>query len=214
MALLSPEDGPLLVASHNKGKIWEIRELMEPFGFEVTSAADKGLDDPEETGTTFEANAEIKALAALNATGLASLSDDSGIAIEALNGDPGIYSARWGGPDRDFAMAMRNVEEKLQAAGATTPDKRRATFVAVLCLARPRHEPMFFRGEVDGTIVWPPVGDKGFGYDPIFLPDGESRTFGEMMSAEKHAWVPGQKTALSHRARAFQKFAKLALGVE
>ncbi|MCE7027603.1 RdgB/HAM1 family non-canonical purine NTP pyrophosphatase [Jiella avicenniae] len=214
MPLLTPEDGPLLVASHNKGKIWEIRELMEPFGFEVTSAAEKGLDEPEETGTTFEENAEIKALAAMKATGLVSLSDDSGLAIEALDGAPGVYSADWAGEPRDFAMAMRNVEEKLQAAGATTPDRRRATFVAVLCLARPGEEPIFFRGEVDGTIVWPPVGDKGFGYDPIFLPDGESRTFGEMMSAEKHAWEPGQKTALSHRARAFQKFAKVALGVE
>ncbi|MBO0904098.1 RdgB/HAM1 family non-canonical purine NTP pyrophosphatase [Jiella sonneratiae] len=214
MALLSPGDGPLLVASHNRGKIWEIRELMEPFGFEVTSAAEKGLDEPDETGTTFEENAEIKALAAMRATGLASLSDDSGIAIEALNGDPGVYSADWAGEPRDFAMAMRNVEEKLQAAGATTPETRRATFVAVLCLARPGQEPIFFRGEVDGTVVWPPRGDKGFGYDPIFLPEGESRTFGEMMSAEKHAWVPGQKTALSHRARAFKKFAKLALGVE
>ncbi|MBO0661201.1 RdgB/HAM1 family non-canonical purine NTP pyrophosphatase [Jiella sp. MQZ9-1] len=214
MALITPEDGPFLVASHNAGKIWEIRELMEPFGFAVTSAKDKGLEDPEETGTTFEENAAIKALAALEATGLTSLSDDSGLAIAALNGDPGIYSARWAGEPRDFARAMRNVEEKLQAAGATTPDKRRATFVAVLCLARPDTEPLYFRGEVDGTIVWPPRGDKGFGYDPIFLPDGESRTFGEMMSAEKHAWVPGQPTALSHRARAFQKFAKHALGVE
>ena len=214
MPLISPQDGPLLVASHNKGKIWEIRELMEPFGFEVTSAADKGLDEPEETGTTFEENAEIKALAAMKATGLVSLSDDSGIAIEALDGAPGVYSADWAGEPRDFAMAMRNVEEKLQATGATTPEKRRATFVAVLCLARPGHEPIFFRGEVDGTIVWPPVGYKGFGYDPIFLPEGESRTFGEMMSAEKHAWAPGQRTALSHRARAFQKFAKVALGVE
>jgi len=214
MPLLKPEDGPLLVASHNHGKIWEIRELMEPFGFEVTSAKDKGLADPEETGTTYEANAEIKAVAAMEATGLASLSDDSGLSIEALNGDPGIYSARWAGPERDFAMAMRNVEEKLQAAGATTPDKRKATFVAVLCLARPGHEPLFFRGEVDGTVIWPPKGDKGFGYDPIFWPDGLDRTFGEMMSAEKHAWTPGQPTALSHRARAFQKFAKAALGVE
>nr|WP_255616852.1 RdgB/HAM1 family non-canonical purine NTP pyrophosphatase [Aurantimonas sp. VKM B-3413] len=204
----------MLVASHNKGKIWEIRELMEPFGFTITSAAEKGLEDPEETGTTFEENAELKALAALKATGLPSLSDDSGIAIEALNGDPGIYSARWGGPERDFAMAMRNVEEKLQAAGATTPDKRRATFVAVLCLALPGGETHFFRGEVHGTAVWPPRGTLGFGYDPIFLPDGEERTFGEMMSAEKHAWQPGQKTALSHRARAFQKFAREALGAE
>ncbi|MAP18275.1 MAG: RdgB/HAM1 family non-canonical purine NTP pyrophosphatase [Aurantimonas coralicida] len=214
MKRLDPKDGPLLVASHNIGKIWEIRELMEPFGFEVTSAKDKGLEDPEETGTTFEANAELKALAAMRATGLVSLSDDSGIAIDALNGDPGIYSARWGGPDRDFAMAMRNVEEKLQAAGATTPEQRRAKFVAVLCLADPAGGTHLFRGEVEGTIVWPPRGELGFGYDPIFLPDGSDRTFGEMMSAEKHAWKPGQPTAMSHRARAFQKFARDALGVE
>ena len=213
MRQLKPENGPLLVASHNRGKIWEIRELLEPFGFEVTSAKDKGLADPEETGTTFEENAAIKALAAMKATGLPSLSDDSGIAVEALGGDPGIYSARWGGPERDFAMAMRVVEEKLQAEGATTPDKRGATFVAVLCLALPDGGTHFFRGEVDGTVVWPPRGKLGFGYDPIFLPDGEERTFGEMMSAEKHAWKPGQETALSHRARAFRKFAREALGV-
>ncbi|MBB4005481.1 MAG: RdgB/HAM1 family non-canonical purine NTP pyrophosphatase [Aurantimonas endophytica] len=212
MNRLDPADGPLLVASHNVGKIWEIRELMEPFGFTVVSAKDKGLVDPEETGTTFEENAEIKALAALEATGLPALSDDSGIAIEALGGDPGIYSARWGGPERDFAMAMRNVEEKLQAAGATEPAQRRATFVAVLCLALPSGERHFFRGEVDGVCVWPPRGTLGFGYDPIFLPDGQDRTFGEMMSLEKHAWKPGQPDALSHRARAFQKFAREALG--
>ncbi|UIJ71524.1 RdgB/HAM1 family non-canonical purine NTP pyrophosphatase [Aurantimonas sp. HBX-1] len=212
MNRLDPADGPLLVASHNVGKIWEIRELMEPFGFTVVSAKDKGLADPEETGTTFEENAEIKALAALEATGLPALSDDSGIAIEALGGDPGIYSARWGGPERDFAMAMRNVEEKLQAAGATEPAQRRATFVAVLCLALPSGERHFFRGEVHGTCVWPPRGTLGFGYDPIFLPDGQDRTFGEMMSLEKHAWKPGQPDALSHRARAFQKFAREALG--
>ena len=210
---LSPKSGPLLVASHNEGKIWEFRELMEPFGFVVTSAKDKNLDDPEETGTTFEANARIKALAALEATGLACLSDDSGIAIDALNGDPGIYSARWGGPTRDFGMAMRNVEEKLQAAGAVTPDRRRAQFVAVLCLALPSGEMHFFRGEAHGTVVWPPRGTLGFGYDPIFLPDGQGRTFGEMLSEEKHGWVPGQDHALSHRAKAFQKFAREALGV-
>ncbi|KQT83096.1 RdgB/HAM1 family non-canonical purine NTP pyrophosphatase [Aurantimonas sp. Leaf443] len=214
MTRLSPADGPLLVASHNHGKIWEIRELMEPFGFEITSARDKGLDDPEETGTTFEENAAIKALASMRATGLVSLSDDSGLCIEALGGDPGIYSARWGGPERDFSMAMRNVEEKLQAAGATAPEQRRATFVAVLCLARPDGETRYFRGEVDGTIVWPPRGTSGFGYDPFFLPEGMDRTFGEMMSSEKHAWKPGQTTALSHRARAFRLFAREVLGVE
>lgn len=214
MPLLTTEDGPLLVASHNRGKIWEIRELMEPFGFEITSAKEKNLEDPEETGSTYEENAEIKAVASHKATGLACLSDDSGISIDALNGDPGIYSARWGGPDRDFAMAMRNVEEKLQAAGATTPEQRRATFVAVLCLAMPSGETHLFRGEVHGQIVWPPRGDLGFGYDPIFLPDGLEKTFGEMMSAEKHAWKPGQPDALSHRARAFQKFAREALGTD
>lgn len=214
MKLIDPNDGPLLVASHNVGKIWEFRELLEPLGFDVTSAKDQNLDDPEETGTTFEANAEIKALAAMQATGVASLSDDSGLVVDSLGGEPGIYSARWGGPERDFAMAMRNVEEKLQAAGATTPDKRRARFVAVLCLAQPSGETHLFRGEVDGQIVWPPRGTLGFGYDPIFLPEGQDRTFGEMMSLEKHAWKPGQPTALSHRARAFQKFARDALGVE
>lgn len=214
MKLIDPNDGPLLVASHNVGKIWEFRELLEPLGFDVTSAKDQNLVDPEETGTTFEANAEIKALAAMRATGVASLSDDSGLVVDALGGDPGIYSARWGGPERDFAMAMRNVEEKLQAAGATTPGKRRARFIAVLCLARPSGKTHLFRGEVDGQIVWPPRGTLGFGYDPIFLPEGQDRTFGEMMSLEKHAWKPGQPTALSHRARAFQKFARDALGVE
>ncbi|WP_102960400.1 RdgB/HAM1 family non-canonical purine NTP pyrophosphatase [Mangrovicella endophytica] len=213
MTMLDPKDGPLLVASHNEGKIWEIRELMEPFGFTVTSAAEKGLPEPEETGDSFEANARLKALAAMEATGLASLSDDSGICIEALGGDPGIYSARWAGEARDFVMAMRNVEEKLQAAGATTPDKRRATFVAVLCLAVPGEEPREFRGEIGGEIVWPPRGTLGFGYDPIFLPDGLDRTFGEMMSLEKHAWKPGQPDALSHRARAFKLFAEEVLGV-
>ena len=208
------EKGRLVAATHNKGKVRELKDLFEPVGMEVVSAIDLDLPEPEETEQTFSGNALIKARAACEATGAPALSDDSGLEVTALGGMPGVHTAIWAGEPRDFAMAMRNVEEKLQATGATTPEKRRATFVAVLCLARPGHEPIFFRGEVGGTIVWPPVGYKGFGYDPIFLPEGESRTFGEMMSAEKHAWAPGQRTALSHRARAFQKFAKVALGVE
>ena len=210
---LDPADGPLLVASHNAGKIAEFRELLGPLGFEVVSAADKGLPEPEETGSTFEENARIKALAAATATGLPALSDDSGLAVDGLSGDPGIYSARWAGPAKDFAMAMRQVEEKLQAAGAATPDKRTGRFVAVLCLAFPDGSTREFRGEIEGTIVWPPRGSLGFGYDPCFLPENETRTFGEMPSEEKHGWVPGQDTALSHRARAFRLFAREALGV-
>ncbi|WP_416357792.1 RdgB/HAM1 family non-canonical purine NTP pyrophosphatase [Aureimonas phyllosphaerae] len=210
---LDPADGPLLIASHNAGKIAEFRELLAPLGFEVVSAADKGLPEPEETGTTFEENARIKALAAARATGLPALSDDSGLAVDALGGDPGIYSARWAGPAKDFTMAMRQIEEKLQAAGATTPDRRTGRFVAVLSLAFPDGQTREFRGEIEGTIVWPPRGSLGFGYDPCFLPENETRTFGEMPSHEKHGWVPGQETALSHRARAFRLFAREALGV-
>ncbi|UHD45603.1 RdgB/HAM1 family non-canonical purine NTP pyrophosphatase [Aureimonas altamirensis] len=205
--------GPLLVASHNQGKIAEIEELLGPLGFTVVSASQRDLPEPDETGSTFEENARIKALAAATATGLVALSDDSGIVVDALDGAPGIYSARWGGPDKDFAMAMRQVEEKLQAAGALEPAQRRARFVAVLCLAWPDGTTREFRGEVEGTVVWPPRGTLGFGYDPFFLPEGHSRTFGEMSSEEKHGWKPGQATALSHRARAFQLFARDMLGV-
>lgn len=204
------EPGKLVVASHNKGKIREINELLAPYGFDVVSAGDLDLPEPEETGLTFEANAELKAVAAATASGLPSLADDSGFCAEALGGDPGIYSARWAGPDKDFAMAMRNVEEMLQQKGATTPEKRRGSFVAVLCLAWPDGHREFFRGEVEGQIVWPPRGEKGFGYDPIFQPDGHKRTFGEMTSEEKHGWSR-ETMALSHRARAFQLFSKACL---
>lgn len=204
------EPGRLVVASHNKGKIREINELLAPYGFDVMSAGDLDLPEPEETGLTFEANAELKAVAAATASGLPSLADDSGFCAEALGGDPGIYSARWAGPDKDFTMAMRNVEELLQQKGATTPDRRRGSFVAVLCLAWPDGHREFFRGEVEGQIVWPPRGEKGFGYDPIFQPDGHERTFGEMTSEEKHGWSR-ETQALSHRARAFQLFSKACL---
>ncbi len=206
------DPGKLIIASHNKGKIREINELMEPFGFDVVSAGVLGLPEPEETGSTFEANAELKAEAAANAAGLPALADDSGFCVEALDGDPGIYSARWAGPDKDFAMAMRNVEEKLAAAQATTPNRRRSSFVAVLCVAWPDGHRELFRGEVAGTAVWPPRGTKGFGYDPMFQPDGYDITFGEMDAADKHGWSlekPG--SALSHRSRAFEKFARACL---
>jgi XTP/dITP diphosphohydrolase len=208
MTLLDPKAGPLLVASHNAGKIAEFRDLLGPLGFEVVSAADKGLPEPEETGSTFEENAEIKALAAARATGLAALSDDSGLAVDALGGDPGIYSARWAGPDKDFAGAMARVNEKIDGAADRT-----GRFVAVLCLATPDGATSFFRGEIEGTLVWPPRGALGFGYDPMFQPEGHDRTFGEMSAEEKHGWRPVEAHALSHRARAFQLFAKEALGV-
>ncbi|MBB5751826.1 RdgB/HAM1 family non-canonical purine NTP pyrophosphatase [Prosthecomicrobium pneumaticum] len=197
----------LVVATHNAGKLAEIEAMVAPFGLKAVSAGALGLPEPEETGSTFEENAALKAHAAAQASGHIALADDSGLAVDALGGDPGIYSARWAGPDKDFARAMRNVEEGLQRAGATTPQGRGARFVAVLCLAAPDGRAEFFRGEVEGTLVWPPRGDKGFGYDPMFLPEGETRTFGEMSSEEKH----GLDDPLSHRARAFALFAAARL---
>lgn len=204
------EPGKLVVASHNKGKIREINELLAPYGFDVIAAGELDLPESEETGTSFEANAELKAVASATAAGLPALADDSGFCVAALGGDPGIYSARWAGPDKDFAMAMRTIEEELQAAGATDDARRRGSFVAVLCLAWPDGHKEFFRGEVEGQVVWPPRGTQGFGYDPVFQPDGHERTFGEMSSEEKHGWSDG-RPALSHRARAFELFAGACL---
>lgn len=200
------EPGKLVVASHNKGKIREINDLLAPYGFDVVSAGGLGLPEPDETGTTFEANAALKAHAAAKASGFPALADDSGFCVAALDGDPGIYSARWAGPDKDFAMAMRTIEEKLQSTGATSDENRRGSFVAVLCLAWPDGHEEMFRGEVEGQVVWPPRGLEGFGYDPMFQPDGHGRTFGEMSPQEKHGWSK-DTPALSHRARAFEKFA-------
>ena len=202
--------GRLVVATHNKGKLVEIEDLVRPYGFDAVSAGSLGLPEPEETGTTFEANAELKARAAAEASGLPALADDSGLAVTALGGDPGIYSARWAGPDKDFGRAMRNVEELLQQKGAVAPEARHAYFVAALCLAWPDGHIETFRGEVHGTLVWPPRGDLGFGYDPMFLPEGETRTFGEMTREEKHGRGPG-RDGLSHRARAFSLFARACL---
>jgi XTP/dITP diphosphohydrolase len=209
------EDRKIVVASHNDGKLREFADLMAPFGFEAKSAKQFGLPEPDETGTTFEENAYIKAHAAASATGLPALSDDSGLCIDALDGQPGVYTANWAElPDgkRDFAMAMQRAEVAMQEVGASSPDRRTGRFVAVICLAWPDGHAEYFRGEAEGHLVWPPRGDKGFGYDPVFLPQGHEKTFGEMAAQEKHGWKPGQANALSHRARAFQKFARAKLG--
>lgn len=209
------EDRKIVVASHNDGKLREFADLMAPFGFEAKSAKQFGLPEPDETGTTFEENAYIKAHAAASATGLPALSDDSGLCIDALDGQPGVYTANWAElPDgkRDFAMAMQRAEVAMQEVGASSPDRRTGRFVAVICLAWPDGHAEYFRGEAEGHLVWPPRGDKGFGYDPVFLPQGHGKTFGEMAAQEKHGWKPGQANALSHRARAFQKFARAKLG--
>ncbi|CAN7228169.1 RdgB/HAM1 family non-canonical purine NTP pyrophosphatase [Mesorhizobium sp. LjNodule214] len=205
----------IVVASHNEGKLREFSDLMAPFGFEAKSAKEYGLPEPDETGTTFEENAYIKAFAAAKATGLPALSDDSGLCVDALDGAPGVYTANWAEtPDgsRDFGMAMQRTEVALQEVGAVDPAQRKGRFVAVICLAFPDGDAEYFRGEAEGTMVWPPRGTLGFGYDPVFLPDGFEKTFGEMSAEEKHGWKPGQPTALSHRARAFQKFARARLG--
>ncbi|MGZ8996550.1 MAG: RdgB/HAM1 family non-canonical purine NTP pyrophosphatase [Rhodospirillales bacterium] len=184
--------GRLVIASHNRGKVREIADLLAPFGADVAAAGDLGLDEPEETGETFVANAELKARAAARASGLPALADDSGLVVPALDGAPGIHSARWGGEARDFRLAMRKVEEAI--AGKSD---RRAHFVCALSLCWPDDECATFEGAVHGTLVWPPCGDHGFGYDPIFLADGYAITFGEMEPAAKHA--------ISHRADAFRK---------
>lgn len=207
----------LVVASHNEGKLREIAGLIAPFGFEARSAKEYGLPEPDETGTSFEENAYIKAHAAAVATGLPALSDDSGLMIEALGGQPGVYTANWAELEdgtRDFAMAMQRAEIAMQEVGATTSEQRRGRFVAVLCLCAPDGEAEYFRGEAPGVLVWPPRGDLGFGYDPVFLPDGHDRTFGEMTPDEKHGWTPGEPDALSHRARAFKAFAEAKLALK
>jgi XTP/dITP diphosphohydrolase len=205
----------IVVASHNAGKLREFADLLGPFGLEAKSAREFGLPEPDETGTTFEENAYIKAYAAAKATGLPAMSDDSGLVVDALDGAPGVYTANWAEkPDgsRDFGMAMERTEAALQKAGATEPAQRTGRFVAVICLAFPDGTAEYYRGEAEGTLVWPPRGNLGFGYDPVFLPNGFDKTFGEMTAEEKHGWKPGDAAALSHRARAFKKFAEARLG--
>jgi XTP/dITP diphosphohydrolase len=204
----------IIVASHNAGKIAEINDLIGPMGFTAKSAKELNLAEPDETGTTYEENARIKALASAMASGLPALSDDSGLAIDALDGAPGVYTANWAEREdgsRDFAWAMEKVERALEEKGALAPDQRKGRFVSVLCLAWPDGHTETFRGEVEGEIVWPPRGTAGFGYDPIFKPDGYETTFGEMTAEEKHGWRPGDADALSHRARAFKLLVETGL---
>ena len=184
----------LVIASHNAGKMREIAELLEPFGLDVKSAAELNLPEPEETAATFAGNAALKARAAADASGMLALADDSGLAVAALDGAPGIYSARWAGPSKDFSLAMKKVETALAEKHAKDAA---AKFVCALALAEPGKEPQIFEGEVHGQLVFPPRGTKGFGYDPIFVADGMDKTFGEIEPAQKHA--------MSHRARAFAK---------
>lgn len=186
--------GKLVIASHNPGKVREIGELLEPFGAEVISASELGLPEPVEDGITFVANAQIKALAAATASGHVALADDSGLCVQALNGDPGVYSARWAGPGKDFNAAMRKVEDALNA---TDTEDRSAHFACALTLAWPDGHMESFEGQVHGTMVWPARGEKGFGYDPTFVPDDHDTTFAQMEARQKHA--------MSHRANAFKK---------
>lgn len=185
---------PWVIASHNAGKVREIAALLAPLGIEVISAASLGLPEPEETEVTFAGNAALKARAAAGAAGLVALADDSGLEVAALGGDPGVYSARWAGPGKDFRVAMARVQRELEAKPGAD---RSARFVCALALARPGGDFEVFEGEARGSIVWPPRGEQGFGYDPMFLPEGQDRTFGEMSHEEK---LP-----LTHRARAFEK---------
>ena len=190
------DDPTLVIASHNPGKVREIAALLAPFGAKVVSAGELNLEEPEETGTTFIANAELKARATAEASGLPALADDSGLVVTALGGDPGIYSARWAGPDKDFGLAMQKVQDGLQGK-----EDRTAHFACALSLCWPddgqRVHLETFEGNVHGVLVWPPRGDKGFGYDPVFMADGDTITFGEMDQDKKHQ--------ISHRADAFRK---------
>jgi len=192
------ETGRLVIASHNAGKLREIADLVAPFGVDVVAAGSLGLPETAETGSSFQANAELKARAAAEAAGLPALADDSGLVVPALGGAPGIHSARWAGMERDFARAMQRVEDELGGSA-----DRSAHFLCALALAWPDGHCESFEGRVDGTLVWPPRGSHGFGYDPIFLPDGEALTFGEMAPPKKHA--------MSHRARAFAQLVAACL---
>jgi XTP/dITP diphosphohydrolase len=205
--------GELVIATHNPGKLAELRELLAPFGIKAAAAGELGLAEPEETGTTFRENARIKAAAAAAATQRAAFADDSGLVADALGGAPGIHSARWAGADKDFASAMRRIEDELSRRGAVRPDQRKAHFVCALCVAWPDRHVEEFEGRIDGTLVWPPRGVAGFGYDPIFLPHGHARTFGEMTSNEKHG-LPPLGGGLSHRARAFAQLAEACLAAQ
>ena len=207
-----PLQGRVVIATHNKGKLAEMRELLAPFGVEAVSAGELGLPVPAETGHMFSENAAIKAHAAAKATGLPAISDDSGVCVDALDGAPGLFSADWA-VDKDFRPAMERVERELRRRGALAPGERRAHFVSALVIAWPDGHEELFEGRVHGEIVWPPRGEKGFGYDPMFQPEGHRLSFGEMSAEEKHGidWAAAKGGALSHRARAFRELAKACL---
>ena len=206
-----PITGRIVIATHNAGKLVEMRDLLGFYGVEAVSAGDLNLPEPEETGTTFAANARIKAQASALASGMPALADDSGLVVDALDGAPGIYSARWAGPGKDFGVAMEKIEGMLRERDAFTPQQRAAHFISVLCVAWPDGHLEEFEGRTDGSLVWPPRGNQGFGYDPMFLPDGFGLTFGEMSREQKHG-LPPNGQGLSHRARAFLKLAEACLG--
>ena len=201
--------GRLVAATHNKGKLREFRELLASHPIELVGAGDLGLPEPDETGDSFAANAALKAHAAARVAGLPALADDSGLCVQALGGAPGIYSARWAGESKDFLAAMRRIEEEIVKTGAEKP--WRAYFISALAIAWPDDHLELFEGRVDGNLVFPPRGENGFGYDPIFVPDGHSRGFGEMTAEEKHGLPTDGSRALSHRARAFQDLARACL---
>ena len=192
----SLRDAKIVIATHNKGKLEEFAALLKPYGVTAVSAGELGLPEPAETETTFAGNARIKAEAAMKASGLITISDDSGLCVEALGGEPGVYTADWAGPDRDWTRAMRLVEEKLAAKGATNPEQRRAYFACTLCVIWPDGEERIYEGRAQGTLAWPPRGKLGHGYDPMFVPDGETRTFAEL--------APEEKNRISHRAKALE----------
>jgi XTP/dITP diphosphohydrolase len=202
----------LLLATHNAGKVSEFRELFTTLGLVLISAADLSLPEPVETGTTFVENARLKAHAAAKAANMIALADDSGLCVDAIGGEPGVYTADWAhtANGRDYQMAMKRVEDRLQAVGADSPGKRKGSFNATLCLAHPDGRDDLYEGKATGTLVWPPRGTQGFGFDPVFMPDGFDITFGEMPSSDKHSWSHGQ-VGLSHRARAFAKFVEGAI---
>jgi XTP/dITP diphosphohydrolase len=201
--------GRLVAATHNAGKLREIRELLAPYPLQIVSAGDLRLPEPEETGDSFAANAILKARAAARASGIPALADDSGLCVAALDDAPGVYSARWAGGSKDFAGAMARIKRQLLASKA--PQPWRAHFDSVLALAWPDGHLETFEGRVDGALKFPPTGDQGFGYDPIFWPDGFDRGFGQMSSREKHGIPADGSLALSHRARAFQKLERACL---
>jgi XTP/dITP diphosphohydrolase len=203
--------GRLVIATHNPGKLKEMRELLEPFNVEAVAAGTLGLPEPDETGSSFRANARVKADAAAHASGLAAFADDSGLVVDALDGAPGIHSARWAGENRDFRHAMEKVEGMLRERDAFDPPARRAHFVSALCVTWPDGHREELEAGGDGSWVWPPRGDKGLGDDPIFRAQGEALTFGEMSSEDKHG-LPPRGRGLSHRARAFLKLAEACLG--